>query len=195
MTRAFVLGNGISRNGILLSHIREYGPIYACNAIYREFTPDVLVATDLPISTAIQESGYSNKHRFYTRKPKPNLGARPVPQKYYGYSSGPIALALACDDGATVIYMVGFDLGPTENNKFNNIYAGTEFYKALGANPTYTGNWIRQIVTVIRDYPATQFIRVAGLTTAHIIDFSGVNNLTHMDSQQFTDRINNKKNL
>lgn len=195
MTRAFVLGNGVSRQALSLNSLRTYGPIYACNAVYREFTPDVLVATDLPISTAIQQSGYAANNRFHTRKPWPDSGAKPVPQKYYGYSSGPIALALACQDGFVQIYMVGFDLGPSEGNRFNNVYAGTEFYKPVGANPTYTGNWIRQISTVIRDYPKTQFTRISGPTTAQIAEFNSLPNLKYMDLQHFIDRINNQKDL
>ncbi len=61
MTTAFVLGNGRSRQAVDLLTLKQHGPIYACNAIYREFTPDVLVATDMPIATVIQESGYAQK--------------------------------------------------------------------------------------------------------------------------------------
>lgn len=195
MTKAFVLGNGVSRQGILLSHLKEYGPIYACNAIYREFTPDVLVATDLPIATQIQESGYSTKNRFYTRKPKLHLGSRPIPQKYYGYSSGPVALALACMDGAKTVYLLGFDLGPNENNAFNNLYAGTEFYKPLNAMPTYTGNWIRQICNIVRDFPTVNFVRVLGKTSAQINDLDTLKQLKSLDINYFADRINNQKAL
>ena len=54
MTTAFVIGNGISRRGLDLTQLQPYGKIYGCNALYREFTPDVLVATDKPIATIIQ---------------------------------------------------------------------------------------------------------------------------------------------
>jgi hypothetical protein len=195
MTRSFVLGNGVSRRGVMLSHLRDYGPVYACNAIYREFTPDVLVATDMPISTVIQESGYSAKYRFHTRKPRPNLGARTVPQKYYGYSSGPIALSLACLDHATLVYLLGFDLGPDNEDKFNNVYAGTEFYKPKGAGPTYTGNWIRQICTIVKDFPKTQFIRIMGKTSAKIKEFDSLDRFRTMDFDLFANAINNQKAL
>ena len=58
MTTAFVLGNGVSRQHLSLAQLQRRGKIYGCNALYREFEPDVLVATDRPIATAIQESGY-----------------------------------------------------------------------------------------------------------------------------------------
>ena len=190
MTEAFVLGNGISRKGIDLPKLNYLGPIYGCNALYRDYSPDVLVATDKPIFNHIQSSGYSNEHIFYTRKPIRGLGAKTVIKKYYGYSSGPNALALAAEDGYSVVYFVGFDMGPNTNQKFNNVYADSEFYKKSSAPPTFTGNWIRQIKTVINDYPNTKFIRVTGPTSATVNEFDGIQNLTHMSLSDFLSHIN-----
>jgi len=182
---AFVLGNGISRRDIDLTRLRNHGPIYGCNALYREFTPDVLVATDRPIATRIQETGYSAQNRFYTRRPLPNLGAIAVPEKYYGNSSGPIASALAALDGHKKIYLLGFDLGATTEQKFNNMYAGTEFYKAAQSEPTYTGNWIRQLCKLTSDFPDTQFYRVHGAATADIDDFRKISNFSRCNLDWF----------
>ena len=192
---AFVLGNGISRNSIDVEHLLTLGPVYGCNGLYRTHTPTVLVSTDRPISTAIQESGYSARNRFYTRRPLPNTGAQMVPQKYRGFSSGPIAVSIACEDLIRKIYLLGFDMGPTVVGKFNNVYAGTDFYKATDANPTFVGNWIRQLTTVVRDFPQVQFVRVAGDTTADITDLQGLSNLTHMSIADFAARINTTKDL
>lgn len=82
MTHAFVLGNGISRKDISLSALKEAGKVYGCNALYREFTPDVLVATDRPIATQIQESGYAKQNKFYTRRPIDGLGGFRLPENY-----------------------------------------------------------------------------------------------------------------
>ena len=92
MTVAFVLGNGKSRLELDLHQLKQTGPIYACNAIYRTFTPDCLVATDAAIARAIQESGYAKTNRFHTRRPIEGLGARSLPKEYRGFSSGPNAL-------------------------------------------------------------------------------------------------------
>jgi len=192
---AFVLGNGISRDSINVDHLLTLGPVYGCNGLYRTHTPTVLVSTDRPISTAIQESGYSARNRFYTRRPLPNTGAQMVPQKYRGFSSGPIAVSIACEDLHRRIYLLGFDMGPTVVGKFNNVYAGTDFYKSADANPTYTGNWIRQLSTVIRDFPQVEFVRVCGATTADIKDLQGLSNLTHMSIADFAARINTSKDL
>jgi len=194
MTTAFVLGNGVSRQAVDLNQLKPYGKIYGCNALYRDFTPDVLVATDRPISTQIQELGYSAKHRFYTRKPIEGLGALKVPHDYYGYSSGPIASALAAIDQHHLIYLVGFDMGPI-NNKFNNVYADTDFYRKSDATPVFTGNWVKQIRKITEDFPKSQFVRIQGKTTADIAEFANIKNLTHLPMITFLDRINNQKDL
>ena len=190
MTRAFVLGNGISRQGIDLDQLQSLGTIYGCNGLYREFTPNVLVATDRPIATAIQESGYSAQHRFHTRRPIPGLGAQEVPKPYFGFSSGPIATGLAAQDGHIQIYLVGFDMGPTPNNTINNLYAGTEFYKRVDAPPTFTGNWIKQLCRIAQDYPQTQFTRVYGNTTAKINEFDKIINMLHLQMPDFVSQLN-----
>ena len=192
MTVAFVLGNGQSRSALNLQKIKDLGPIYGCNGLYRDFEPDCLVATDRPIAEAIQRSGYSKKHRFYTRKPLPDSGAQIVPRKYHGNSSGPIACAIAALDGHDCIYLLGYDMGPSPAMRFNNIYAGTEFYKSPDAAPTYTGNWIRQLVAVTQDFPKTRFIRVCGPTTADIKEFKNIENFEHIEIQTFLIKSDNR---
>jgi hypothetical protein len=194
MSRAFVLGNGVSRQQVDLSNLRHLGKIYGCNALHRDFVPDVLVSTDKPISTRIQDSGYAHNNRFYTRRPAAGSGANPVPQKYYGYSSGPIAASIAAIDGAVIIYLVGFDMGPVSNH-FNNVYADTEFYKKSSAPPTFTGNWARQLTQIMRDFSNTAFVRIMGNTTAPIEDFASLRNFRTMSMEDFQNRINNTKDL
>jgi hypothetical protein len=124
----------------------------------------------------------------------PGAGAHPVPQKYYGYSSGPIAASIAALDSAVIIYLVGFDMGPV-NNHFNNVYADTEFYKKSSAPPTFTGNWTRQITQIMGDFPNTAFVRVMGTTTAPVDDFASSRNFRTMSMEDFLNRINNTKDL
>lgn len=192
---AFVLGNGRSRQDIDFDLLMRLGPVYGCNALYRTNVPTVLVATDAPIARAIQESGYSQKNRFYTRKPLPNSGAQIVPRPYYGYSSGPAAAGIAALDGHNTIYLIGFDLGPLSGDRFNNIYADTEFYKPSIASPTFTGNWVRQLGSIIREFRDRRFVRVHGDCTAEIEDFAKLLNLEKMDIDQFLQRINTSKDL
>ena len=195
MAAGFVLGNGISRRQVDLDLLKSHGTVYGCNALYREFEPDVLISTDNPISTHIQQSGYSANHTHYTRKPLPDTGAQRVPQQYFGFSSGPIAVGIAALARHETVYLIGFDMGPNVHNQFNNMYAGTEFYKPNDSRPTFTGNWVKQLVTIAKDFPNTQFVRVCGNTTARLPELDRIKNLTHEDLSTFVMRINNQKDL
>jgi len=58
----FVLGNGPSRKNIDPSKLD--GTVIGCNACYRDFTPDVICATDAGIMSDIIESGYDGQCYF-----------------------------------------------------------------------------------------------------------------------------------
>lgn len=194
MSLGFALGNGNSRRAVDLNLLKELGKVYACNAIYREFTPDVLVATDPKISMAIQESGYPKQNRFHTRRPIQGMGARSLPRDYKGFSSGPNAIAQACIDGMETIYLLGFDLG-SSGNQFNNVYADTEFYKRSIDPPTFAGNWIKQIKRIADDYAQCRFIRIEGPDTALVPTLTESKNIETMPIDRFLDKINNRKGL
>ena len=193
MAAGFVLGNGVSRRQVDLDQLKLHGTVYGCNALYREFVPDVLISTDNPISTHIQQSGYSASHTHYTRKPLPDSGAQRVPQQYFGFSSGPIAVGIAALARHETVYLIGFDMGPTRTGHFNNCYADTEFYKKSSANPTFAGNWTRQIKQIAKDFSKTSFFRVVGETTAEIRDLQAVPNLAHVDIVTFQKRLESKE--
>lgn len=195
MNIAFVLGNGISRQGLPLNDINKHGHIYGCNALFRDYTPDVLVATDKPIALHIEETGYALKNKFYTRRPTVGRGALAIPKPYYGFSSGPVAVALAALQHYTKIYMIGFDLGPTQNQQFNNLYANSEFYKPSGSHPTYTGNWVRQIKQICKEFPTTKFVRVCGATTARLQELDSIDNLSHLPLERFIKRLNKQEDF
>ena len=58
----FVLGNGPSRKNIDVSKLD--GTVIGCNACHRDFTPDVICATDAGIMSDIIESGYDGQCYF-----------------------------------------------------------------------------------------------------------------------------------
>ena len=155
----------------------------------------MLVATDRPIAEHIQALGYALEHSFFTRRPVPGRGANIIPEAYHSFSSGPAAIGIALDQGASKIYLLGFDLGASEHKQFNNVYASTEFYKKSGSVPTYTGNWIKQVAGLVKSHPLVQFCRVYGTTTAILPEFDRFNNLKHLQMQEFLERINTKKDL
>jgi len=148
-----------------------------------------LVATDRPIAEEIQNSGYAQKHRFHTRKPIEGSGAKFLVKEYKGFSSGPNAAALALVDGHSDIYLIGMDLGTT-NGMFNNIYAGTQFYKKELDPPTFPGNWINQVVTLTKDFESRQFWRVEGPESAFVPQFNKIPNMRILSMDKFLEKVN-----
>ncbi len=67
MKRVFCIGNGESRKGFDLETLRQHGTIYGCNAIYRDFMPDVLTAVDHGIMHEIYHAGVAQKIPSYFR--------------------------------------------------------------------------------------------------------------------------------
>ena len=66
-TRVFCIGNGESRAPIDLIKLRPHGKIYGCNALYRDFKPDVLVGVDHGVMHEIYQSGYCDENETWFR--------------------------------------------------------------------------------------------------------------------------------
>jgi hypothetical protein len=160
---AFVLGNGTSRSVIEPESLLELGTVYGCNALYRTFSPDYLIAVDVKMILELSKSGYQNNNKVWTNHNNAFTAIKNVNyfQPSKGWSSGPTALWLAAEHGYDDIYILGFDFAGLENNsKLNNIYAGTKNYKRPNEGATFYGNWLRQTKTVIRDNKKINFHRV-----------------------------------
>ena len=65
--KVFCIGNGESRKGFDLEKLRQHGTIYGCNALYRDFMPDVLTAVDHGIMHEIYHAGVAQKIPCYFR--------------------------------------------------------------------------------------------------------------------------------
>ena len=62
---AVIIMNGESRQGFDLEKLRHKDlAIFGCNAIYRTFPVDYLVAVDVNMAREINDSGYAHKHEF-----------------------------------------------------------------------------------------------------------------------------------
>lgn len=185
--RAFVLGNGRSRIGLDLESLRQHGVIYGCNALYRDFAPDILVATDPGMRDEIEASGYPVDHEFYTRLPQHDFSKKI--HINFGFSSGPIAVSLAAESGHKEIYLIGFDLAG-HAGKFNNVYSGTQNYKPTGSDATYFGNWVNQIHQIARDYSNKKFFRVGNIL--HMpAEWERMHNIVPLSTDEFVSLINN----
>ena len=158
---AFVLGNSTSRRNIDLRQLNKHGKIYACNAIYREFTPDYLIAVDAKMVKEIVQKGWHLRNQVWTN---PNKDVRTIPGLHFfnphkGWSSGPTALWLASQHGYDAIYIIGFDYEGL-NGKVNNIYADTPNYKRSSDQATYFGNWANQTEKILREFTGQRYYRV-----------------------------------
>jgi hypothetical protein len=65
--RVFCIGNGESRKDFDLETLRPHGKIYGCNALYRDFKPDVITAVDMGIMHEIYNSGYAQDNQCVFR--------------------------------------------------------------------------------------------------------------------------------
>lgn len=177
MYRAFVLGNGRSRLTIDNHKLKKFGPIYGCNALYREFDPDYLIAVDPKMVVEICNSGYQLTHEVWTN---PNNSYHDFKNLNYfknprGWSSGPTALHKACIENHREIFILGFDFVGI-NDKFNNVYADTPNYKNSTDSATYYGNWLNQTETLFGEFKHIMFYRVTD-DTKIMPKWSEINNL------------------
>jgi len=73
--RVFCIGNGESRKGFDLERLRPLGHIYGCNALHREFLPDVITSVDHGMIHEIYHAGIAQKipcyFRDFTKVPAP----------------------------------------------------------------------------------------------------------------------------
>ena len=209
----FVLGNGPSRKNIDPSKLN--GTVIGCNACHRDFTPDVICATDAGIINEIIDSGFDgdcyfthnswnllpaesydglkygldgneietyrrfdDKHFVYIsgldkncsegenyiiwlRRGKENK-IRNIGTEVLGWSTGTSALHIACRDFTCddyeKVYLLGFD---HHVDYYANLYTNTEHYFNRDRNMRSEYNkWDEQILKVVKDHPALQFIWV-----------------------------------
>ena len=185
---AFVIGNGTSRSPINIPDLAPLGKTYGCNALYRTFVPNYLIAVDVKMILEISKTGYQKKHTVWTNPNKayqriPNLNLF-NPSK--GWSSGPTALWLAAQHGYERIYILGFDYkGLEKGSKFNNLYADTPNYKKSTDGATFFGNWLRQTTSVIKEHKNIQFVRVIASDNYCPPELNKFDNLTTITVQDF----------
>jgi len=118
----FLIGNGKSRKDFDLERLRNIGTIIGCNALYREFTPDVLIAIDAKMLTEIKVAKYES----FTIIPRNRTVAVPQSKVWKTErfnTSGCFAMKLISQVmKPSKCYMLGMDGYP------GNMYDGTKNY-------------------------------------------------------------------
>ena len=198
---AFVLGNGQSRKGIDLNNLKEKGTVFACNAVYRTHQPHWLVAVDPKMMLEIAETDYvvhnkvySNYNAQYTKHQK-LLDHVTWSKPSLGWSSGPTALRLACEQEFKEIYILGFDyqgLAVDANKKrfhLNNIYGDTRNYKKNNDEATFYGNWMNQTKRCLKDFPDAKFHRVIPKNWFKPRDLDWNDNFNHLTTEELLSKF------
>ena len=108
-----------------------------------------------------------------------------------GWSSGPTALRMACEQGFKEIYILGFDYqgisdGANKNRfKLNNIFGGTRNYKKINDEATFYGNWMNQTKRCLQDFQDVQFHRVVPKGWFRPKDLAWKGNIDHPTIEEF----------
>jgi hypothetical protein len=111
-----------------------------------------------------------------------------------GWSTGNTALHLACQQGATEIYILGFDLS-AYSEKLNNIYKGSDNYLPSDANGFNPSNWLNQMQTVFTEYRDVKFYWVDPVERFGQESFFSVgndgkkNNVSALTKAEFCDKV------
>lgn len=199
MSKAFVVGNGTSRESISLQSLHEHGKIYGCNALYRDFTPDFLIAVDTKMILELNKEKIQNKTQVWTNPNKAyaNMHGFHFFNPSKGWSSGPTALWKASSDGYKEIYILGFDYQGIGNNneKVNNVYAGSNNYKRKDEKATYFGNWLKQTVITIQKFTTIQYIRVYEKNGFVPKELANLSNLSHLHLEDFQKMYSSNVNV
>lgn len=168
-TQAIAIGNGESRQGFDLRHIANHKAglgganrlqSYGCNALYRDFTPDFLVAVGADIAKEIGLSTYPIDNIVYAH------GEHVIeyPGKFYlipqnvSYDAGALAIYLACFDGHKKVFMLGYD-GYDVLSNVNNVYKDTNGYP-LSTEQQNSDFFTKTLLSVMKTYDDVEFVRI-----------------------------------
>lgn len=182
----FVIGNGESRKYLDLNLLKPYGRIFGCNALYRDFIPDVLVTVDERMIQIVESDNVADQCEVIKRHVGPDnvklfKSSRGVvlPDLYHA-AAGPSALYIMCDRliELTKVYLVGFDIF-SNNGKVNNIYKDTEGYVTSDSPATYTGNWIEKLGRIFLAYQHINFYHVSNNVVERWEKISNVTRITY----------------
>lgn len=168
--QALVIGNGTSRLDFDLARLKTHragilgaGRLqsYGCNALYRDYETDFLVVTGEEIVKEIAATDHCADHIVYA-----NLEFLvQYPKRFYmvpqdpHWNAGSIATYLACFDGHTKVFLLGFD-GNDMTRGHYNVYANTPgYYTPESLIPEVF--WEQSMLQVFQAYPMVDFVRVA----------------------------------
>lgn len=125
---AFIIGNGMSRKSLDLNSLVGHGTIYGCNAIYKEFMVDKLVAIDQGMIQEILSSSFPKERVII-----PLQEEQYEPEECNKYrprsNAGMNAMIEAIRNGAKILYCIGFDfIWKDDLQSVSNMFEGQANY-------------------------------------------------------------------
>jgi hypothetical protein len=178
-TQAVAIANGPTREVFDLTHIANHKAglggadrlqSYGCNRLYKEFTPDFLIAVGDENVKEIADSGYCDNNIVYANGDA--LLAYPgkfylVPQNVY-YDAGSLAAYMACFDGHKKVFLMGYDSYTEQKDHPNQTF------------------FVQTLATVINTYSDVDFVRVMPLDTYSLItELDSLPNFRQIDYRAF----------
>jgi len=203
----FVIGNGESRKSFDLTSLVGHGPIYGCNALYRDYPrPDLLVAGDTPMTEEIRKNYEGN---FYEIKldswveapikyPHTRVALPPIVNgSDTNWYAGVTATWLMChiNHHMRYVYLIGFDIyGSIENrNLVNNLYKDTPNYCPADFDHAPRLNIDRHTKSlselVFKAFPGVQFHRVGNCNDEFPRFWKDCPNVGFMSYEEFNARL------
>jgi len=137
--KALLLGNGKTRIGLDLAGYKSSGILIAgCNALYRDFMPDILCIVDCNMYSEAVSAGVLDKTSILwvdkNHKPWRTMLCKEKERRLLGDHDGAKAgptlghwLPLLYSE-ITEVFLVGMDLGANSKTTNNNIYENTRNY-------------------------------------------------------------------
>ena len=174
--KAIIIGNGISRLEFNLAefqkpYIKKRIQTYGCNDLYKDYIPNFLVVTRPDAIEKVNQTGYCVDHVVYSSSSAilQYPGAFHLIPQDPSWNSGSIAAYLACFDGHSVVYLLGFDGNDTPDTN-NNVYERTERQNDSFMSLTMTH--------VFKTYPLVDFVLVNSTSRGYMpAAWYGVTNL------------------
>ncbi len=194
---AFIIGNGESRLGFDLNRLLNKGKTFGCNALYRDYQPDFLIAVDNMMITEIIQCYNTTKSQelkdylhkaFWPRHlPKEQQWHKTLPPMR-GWASGSTSMLFAMETlSFKELYLIGHDIAGKQT-LVNNVYAGSQNYAKKDDKETFYMNWVRQIVVLLEDFPDVNIIRVQNKEGFIPEEFNTYRNIKHITYAEF-DRV------
>ena len=173
-TQAVVIGNGESRLqfnlDFVIRHVSGLGGVnslqsYGCNALYRDYTPDFLIAVGDEIIQEIAASNYCDNNIVYTNADYllDNPGKFYLIQQNLYFDAGAVAAYMACFDGHRKVFLLGYDSYDTDG-PYNNVYKDTAGYELSDRTHSHV-YFTKSLHAVMTCYSNVEFIRVMPAVT------------------------------